>query len=69
MEINYDLKADALSITIKKGKVDKTIELAQDVNLDVDKNGKSLYLEIIGVSDKIGKKRSKEVLIKDLALT
>ena len=68
MEINYDPKADALSITLKKGKVDKTIELALDVNLDVDKNGKSLYLEIIGVSEKIGKKRAKEVLGKGLAL-
>jgi uncharacterized protein YuzE len=68
MEINYDPKADALSITIKKGKVDKTIELAPEVNLDVDKNGKSLYLEIIGISEKIGKRKTKEVLIKDLAL-
>jgi uncharacterized protein YuzE len=67
MEISYDSKADALSITIKKGKVAKTIELAPEVNLDVDKNGKSLYLEIIGVSEKIGKKRTKEVLVNGLA--
>ena len=69
MGINYDVEADALSITIKKGKVDKTVELAPDINLDADKNGKSLYLEIIGVSEKIGKKRFEKVLANDLALT
>lgn len=63
MEINYDAKADALSITFKKGKIDKTIELAPEVNLDVDKNGKSLYLEIIGVSEKMGEKKIKEVFV------
>ncbi|MCU0653238.1 MAG: DUF2283 domain-containing protein [Candidatus Pacebacteria bacterium] len=68
MEINYDPKADALSITIKKGKVDKTIELAPEINLDVDKKGNSLYLEIVGISEKIGKKRAREVLVKNLSL-
>ena len=68
MEMNYDSKADALSITYQKGKVVKTIELAPEVNLDVDKNGKSLYLEIIGVSEKIGKKRAKEVIKNKLFL-
>jgi len=68
MEIKYDAQADALAITIKKGKVEKTIELAPEINLDVDKKGNSLYLEIIGVSEKIGKKNFKKVLEKDLAL-
>lgn len=33
------------------------------MNLEVDKNGKSLYLEIIGVSEKMGKKKIKEVFV------
>lgn len=68
MEITYDSKADALSITLRKGRVAKTIELAPEVVLDMDKNGKPLYLEIIGASEKIGKKRVNEVLVRNLAL-
>ncbi|NCO25220.1 DUF2283 domain-containing protein [Candidatus Parcubacteria bacterium] len=65
MEITYDSKADALSITLKKGKVAKTIELAPEVLLDMDKNGRPLYLEIIGASEKIGKRRVSEVLMRN----
>jgi len=68
MEITYDPKADALNITFKKGKVAKTIEIAPEINLDLDKNGNPLYLEIIGASEKIGKKRVVEILMRNLTL-
>jgi uncharacterized protein YuzE len=68
MEITYDPKADALNITFKKGKVAKTIEIAPEINLDLDKKGTPLYLEIIGASEKIGKKRVVEILMKNLTL-
>jgi len=57
MEITYDSKADALSIILKKGKVAKTIELAPEIILDMDKNGKPLYLEIIGAKEKMVEKQ------------
>jgi uncharacterized protein YuzE len=66
MEITYDPKADALNITFKKGKVAKTVEIAPEINLDLDKRAKPLYLEIIGASEKIGEKRVNEILIKNL---
>lgn len=66
MEITYDSQADALSISFKKGEVSKTIELSPEVILDVDKNGAPIYLEIIGASEKIGKKQVSEVLMKNL---
>ena len=66
MEITYDPKADALNITFKKGKVAKTVEIAPEINLDLDKKGKPLYLEIIGASEKMGKKRVNEILMKNL---
>ncbi|KKU60283.1 MAG: hypothetical protein UX81_C0001G0009 [Parcubacteria group bacterium GW2011_GWA2_47_12] len=47
MRIIYDPLADAVSITIKKGKVAKTKEIGQDTLLDLDKNGNPLYLEIL----------------------
>jgi len=68
MEITYDPKADALNLTFKKGKVAKTLELAPEIILDLDKNDNPLYLEIIGASEKIGKKRVNEVLMRNLAL-
>jgi uncharacterized protein YuzE len=66
MEITYDSKADVLNITFKKGKVTKTIEIAPEINLDLDKKAQPLYLEIIGASEKIGKKRVNEILMKNL---
>jgi len=66
MEITYDPKADALNLTFKKGKVAKTVEIAPEINLDLDKNGKPLYLEIIGASGKIGERRVNEILMRNL---
>jgi uncharacterized protein YuzE len=65
MEITYDPKADALNITFRKGKVAKTVEIAPEINLDLDKKGKPLYLEIIGASEKIGKRRVSEILMRN----
>jgi len=66
MEITYDPKADALNLTFKKGKVAKTVEISPEINLDLDKKGKPLYLEIIGASEKIGAKRVSEILMRNL---
>ena len=66
MEITYDSKADALNITFKEGKIAKTVEIAPEINLDLDKKNTPLYLEIIGASEKIGKKIVNEVLMRNL---
>ena len=66
MEVTYDPKADALNITFRKGKVAKTVEIAPEINLDLDKKGKPLYLEIIGAGEKIGKRRVSEILMRNL---
>lgn len=66
MEITYDPKADALNITFKKGKVARTVEIAPEINLDLDRKNTPLYLEIIGASEKIGKKRVNEILMRNL---
>jgi len=54
MKITYDEAVDAVNITFRKGKVAKTLEIAKEVFLDLDKNGKPLYLEIIGAREKLG---------------
>jgi len=66
MEITYDPKADALNITFKKGKVKRTVEIAPEINLDLDEKGNPLYLEIIGASEKIGRKKASEILMRNL---
>jgi len=66
MEITYDPKADALNITFKEGRVVKTVEIAPEINLDLDKKNNPLYLEIIGASEKIGRKRVSEILMRNL---
>ncbi len=63
MKINYDKEADTFDITLKKGKVDRTIEIAPEVFVDLNKEGVPLYLEIIGVSEKFGKKNFSDVVI------
>ena len=66
MGITFDPKADALNITFKKGRVARTVEIAPEINLDLDKKGKPLYLEVIGASEKIGQKRVSEILMRSL---
>ena len=66
MEITYDAKADCFNITFRKGKVSKTVEIAPEINLDLDKKNNPLYLEIIGAKEKMGKKRATEILMKNL---
>lgn len=66
MKITYDPYTDALSIAFKEGKVKKTIEIAPEVNLDIDAKSRPLYLEILGVREKIGKANAEEVTMKNI---
>jgi len=63
MKITYDKRVDALNLVVKTGRMAKTVEISPEVMLDLDKNGNPLYLEIIGVSEKIGKKNFANITI------
>lgn len=63
MKISYDKEADALNIVLKTGPVDKTVEISPDIFLDLDKKGNPLYLEILGASEKVGRKNFGKVVI------
>ncbi len=63
MKITYDKDVDALNLTLRKGVVAETIEVAPDVFLDLDKKGQPLYIEIVGASEKIGKKNFAKVTL------
>ena len=63
MKISYDKDVDALNVPLGVGIVAKTIEISPEVFVDLDKKGNPLYLEIIGASEKIGKKNFQKVII------
>ena len=68
MKIIYDSYADALSITFKEGKVKKTLEIAPEILLDVDSKLEPLYLEILGVKEKLGRKGVEKITMEGLVL-
>ena len=68
MKITYDLKADAINIVFRAGRVKKTVEIAPEILLDLDNKNRPLYLEVIGASEKLGKKNAQEFLLQNLAL-
>ncbi len=63
MKITYDKKADALNISLKKGRVMKTLEVAPEVFVDFDKKNTPLTIEVLGASEKIGERNFSDVLI------
>lgn len=71
MKISYDKIVDALNVTLRDGMVAKTLEISPEILLDVDKKGNPLYLEILGASEKIGKKNFNKVIVgkKSLSLS
>ena len=63
MKITYDKEVDALSMTLRKGKVAKTVEVSPEILVDFDEAGNPLYLEILDASRKVGKKEMNHVTI------
>lgn len=57
MKIQYDKLADAMYIYLKKAKISKTVKMKDRLVVDVDKDGKIIGLEILGVSSQVPKKQ------------
>ncbi len=56
MKIEYDHEVDALYIRIQEKEVAHTKELEEGINLNIDKNGKIIGLEIIGAVERYSQK-------------
>ncbi|HUD03066.1 MAG TPA: DUF2283 domain-containing protein [Candidatus Paceibacterota bacterium] len=56
MKATYDKEADAMYITLQKGKVSKTQHISEWVLADVDKMGRILGIELLFVSTQFPKK-------------
>ena len=50
MDWKFDSEADAAYLQMAEGAVARTVVLSENVVLDVDKDGRALGLEVLGVS-------------------
>ncbi len=66
MKITYDSEADAAYIYFKeisRGEVTQTISLNESINIDLDKDGKTLGIEILDASKNLPKNTIKSAEI------
>jgi uncharacterized protein YuzE len=62
VRVEYDEKADAMYIWLRKAKCDISEELAENVVLDLDKNGRIVGIEVLGASKNLGKELVTRIL-------
>ena len=55
MRVEYDQKADAMYIWIRKAKYDVSEELSENVVIDLDKSGRIIGIEVLDASKNLGK--------------
>ncbi len=61
MKLEYDKIADAVYLQLNIGRVAKTIQLKDRLNVDVDGRGKVLGVEILDASNQVSKDRLSQV--------
>ena len=59
MESWYDKEEDLLNLGLKKGKYWKSVELTEDIILDIDEKGAILSIEILRASKVLAKDAEK----------
>jgi len=52
MRIEYDREIDALYVRLQEKYVHRTIEIEEGINIDFDKNGKLVGLEILDATER-----------------
>lgn len=55
VRVEYDEKAEVMHIWLRKAKYDISEELAENVVLDLDKNGRIIGIEVLDTSKNLGK--------------
>jgi len=56
MKITYDKIANAAYMTLRKGKISKTVEMSDSVIVDLDKSGNILGIELLEASKQFPRK-------------
>jgi|CXWL01.1.fsa_nt_gi uncharacterized protein YuzE len=64
MNIKLDKIADALYITVGKGKISKSVEVSERMVVDMSKSGKILGVELLDISSEQGSKEM-DALVKN----
>jgi uncharacterized protein YuzE len=54
VQVEYDKKADAMYIGVRKAKYDIIEELAENIIIDLDKNGRIIGIKVLGASKNPG---------------
>ena len=66
MKITYDKLADAAYMTLRKGKVAKTVEMSESVIVDLDKKGHLLGIEMLDASNQLSRASIKNGITMDI---
>ena len=64
MNINYDKVADAIYMTLRKGKVAKTVEMKERLIVDVDKKGNILGIELLDAGNQLQRNMRNGIPVK-----
>jgi len=70
VRIEYDSKADAMYIWLRKARYEISEELAENVIIDLDKRGRIIGIEVLDASKNLGKDLVNKILnTEKLAVT
>ena len=62
VRVEYDPKADAIYIWLRKAKYDISEDLTENVVIDLDKNGRIIGIEALDASKNLGKELVTRIL-------
>jgi len=62
IRVEYDAKADAMYIWLRKARYEISEELAENVIIDLDKSGRIIGIEILDAAKNLGKELVNKIL-------
>jgi uncharacterized protein YuzE len=62
VRVEYDPKADAMYVWLRKARYEISEELAENVIIDLDKSGRIIGIEILNASKNLGKELVSKIL-------
>jgi len=62
VKVEYDSKADAMYIWLRKARYEISEELAENVIMDLDKNGRIIGIEVLDATKNLGEELVSRIL-------
>jgi len=69
VRVEYDPKADAMYVWLRKARYEISEELAENVIIDLDKSGRIIGIEILDASKNLGKELVSKILRTEKLVT